>query len=186
MLEAETEEAGPPGALASSTVGDRAASCIVDGPEAKVALKILVVDDDEGVLRTVSRVLVRAGHSVHAASTPQEALSLVAEIEPDVCITDVIMEGLDGYEFCSRLLAMPGLEDTPVIVVTAFGGERVDLEVGLGVIESHASVHRYVVTGGPAHFAEENLRGLAEARADGKRSRDQVRRCHSAGHIRAS
>ena len=124
MLEAETEEAGPPGALASSTVGDRAASCIVDGPEAKVALKILVVDDDEGVLRTVSRVLVRAGHSVHAASTPQEALSLVAEIEPDVCITDVIMEGIDGYEFCSRLLAMPGLEDTPVIVVTAFGGEE--------------------------------------------------------------
>jgi len=77
--------------------------------------RILVVDDEPGMLRAVFRVLSPRHHVVTAA-TPSEALALLASAEPDLAILDVRMPEMDGFELTARLKAeRPNLD---VILMT--------------------------------------------------------------------
>ena len=64
--------------------------------------RILVVDDEPGMLRAVVRVLSPQYHVV-AAATPSEALALLPTAEPDLAIVDVRMPEMDGFELTARL-----------------------------------------------------------------------------------
>ena len=66
--------------------------------------RILVVDDEPGMLRSVERVL---GQNYHVAGTrvPTEAVELVDTFGPDLAILDVRMPGMDGFELMGRLKA---------------------------------------------------------------------------------
>ena len=58
---------------------------------------ILAVDDDPMVLALVSRMLVLCGHTVSEATGGREALSVLRDQTPDLILSDIRMEGLDGY-----------------------------------------------------------------------------------------
>ena len=58
----------------------------------------LVVDDEDQLLRLMTRVLERAGHRVHAAATGAAARQLFREHEPEVVLLDVTMPDGDGAE----------------------------------------------------------------------------------------
>lgn len=77
--------------------------------------RILVVDDDSGVLRSVERVL---GHDYDVASTrsPQEAIHLTENFEPDLAILDIRMPEMDGFELMGRLKA--ARPDLDIILMT--------------------------------------------------------------------
>jgi sigma-B regulation protein RsbU (phosphoserine phosphatase) len=77
--------------------------------------RILVVDDDPGVLRAVRRVLA-PDHELASTSSPTEALSLVERFRPDLAILDVRMPEMDGFELMARLKAAQ--PDVDVIFVT--------------------------------------------------------------------
>jgi phosphoserine phosphatase RsbU/P len=77
--------------------------------------RILVVDDDPGVLRAVTRVL-GSRHEVATASSPAEALALAPAFRPDLAILDIRMPAMDGFELMQRLKAP--LPDLDVIVMT--------------------------------------------------------------------
>src|SRR5919197_653023 len=77
--------------------------------------RVLVVDDEPGVLRAVRRVLER-DYEVHCASTPAEALERAASFPPDLALLDVRMPGMDGFELRRRLAA--GHPDLDVILMT--------------------------------------------------------------------
>ena len=66
--------------------------------------KILVVDDEPGVLHLVSRALSLRGYEVHAASSPKQALA-IAEALPlfDLVVSDVLMPGMSGTELVNRV-----------------------------------------------------------------------------------
>jgi DNA-binding response OmpR family regulator len=80
---------------------------------------ILAVDDDEPVLRSVKRVLENAGFTVSTASSGKEALSLIANGQPDLVVLDMIMPGLDGLEVCRRIRADPYTAKLPILFLTA-------------------------------------------------------------------
>lgn len=77
--------------------------------------RILVVDDEPGMLRAVRRVLERA-YDLECASTPEQAVDVVDSFGPDLAILDIRMPGMDGFELMGRLKqARPGID---VILMT--------------------------------------------------------------------
>jgi sigma-B regulation protein RsbU (phosphoserine phosphatase) len=66
--------------------------------------RILVVDDEPGMLRAVERVLGESYHVVGSRSSTQ-ALSIATELNPDLAIVDIRMPELDGFEVMTRLKA---------------------------------------------------------------------------------
>src|SRR6266542_3205734 len=79
--------------------------------------KILVVDDDQNVLRVMKRGLVYAGYQVDEADTGEKALNQAFEEPPDLVILDVMLPGLDGLEVCRRLRG--GSSQLPILLLTA-------------------------------------------------------------------
>ncbi len=68
---------------------------------------ILVVDDSRSLRVTVSRMLRRAGFEVREADSGQQALQLCEDAPPDLVLSDWMMPGMNGLEFCRRFRAMP-------------------------------------------------------------------------------
>jgi signal transduction histidine kinase/DNA-binding response OmpR family regulator len=85
----------------------------------KVQKNVWVVDDDETVLMLAEEVLKGEGFQVETFREPARALEAVALRHPDIIVLDVMMPGMDGFEFCSRLRQHPAGMDVPVLMVTA-------------------------------------------------------------------
>jgi two-component system response regulator MprA len=81
------------------------------------ALRILVVDDDAPIRRTLTRTLAAEGYDVEAVGDGGAALAAVERRVPDVLVLDVTMPGLDGLAVCRRLRAR-GLA-LPILLLTA-------------------------------------------------------------------
>jgi DNA-binding response OmpR family regulator len=88
-----------------------------------VGKRILVVDDDEQVLKLEYSILDGAGYEVALAGDGREALQILGG-EPgfDLVILDVIMPGMDGYAVCREIRARPELEGVPVVFLTGKPG----------------------------------------------------------------
>jgi two-component system response regulator MprA len=100
---------------------DRYTFAIAEGlpvPRAAVPATLLVVDDDDNLLRMLRRGLGFAGYTVRTATDGEAALRLALEEEPDLVVLDVMLpEPLDGLEVARRLRA--GGCDVPVLMLTA-------------------------------------------------------------------
>jgi len=88
-----------------------------------MADRVLVVDDEPFILRSLSFVLERAGFEVHQARNGDEALDVLRDVRPAVCVLDVMMPKRNGYEVCEIVKGDPELRDTYVILLTAKGQE---------------------------------------------------------------
>ncbi len=78
--------------------------------------KVLVIDDDSGLLTLLRLGLERDGFTVITASSGKEGLRRAYETRPDVIILDIMMPEMDGWLTCQRLRTMC---DTPIIMLTA-------------------------------------------------------------------
>jgi DNA-binding response OmpR family regulator len=78
--------------------------------------KILLVDDERGIIRVLSIKLKISGYEVVTAAGGQEALDLLNSACPDLILLDVIMPGIDGFEVLKNLRTTSKL---PVIVYSA-------------------------------------------------------------------
>ncbi|MFI6849332.1 response regulator transcription factor [Kitasatospora sp. NBC_00085] len=96
----------------------------VGGP----AGRVLVVDDDAAIRRTLERGLRLSGFSVSLAEDGEAALAVLAAAAPDVLVLDVSMPGLSGAEVC-RTLRTRG-DDIPVLMLSALD-EPADRVAGL-------------------------------------------------------
>lgn len=81
--------------------------------------KILVVDDDEAMRRTIFRLLRRAGHEVVMAEDGREGVSLFRAAPADLVITDLYMPDKDGLETLCELH-----REFPDVAVIAICGNR--------------------------------------------------------------
>lgn len=81
--------------------------------------KILVVDDEAISRRAIVYALEKAQLKSVSVDSSEEALKLLAQNDFDMVFLDVDMPGMNGYELCARLRAMPHHNKTPVVFVTA-------------------------------------------------------------------
>ncbi len=87
--------------------------------EASDGKLILVADDDADVRELVVFRLVDAGYEVITAADGEEAVALARERHPDLCLIDVMMPKLDGFEVTEQVRATPELAQTKVLLLTA-------------------------------------------------------------------
>lgn len=81
--------------------------------------KVLVVDDDPGILQLISIRLEAMGYDVTAVESAEKALASMSVVRPDIVVTDLRMEGMDGLGLFDAIHeSNPAL---PVIILTAHG-----------------------------------------------------------------
>lgn len=80
--------------------------------------RLLVVDDDPGLLRAVAETLRAEGYEVRTARRGAEALISIAGSLPDLIISDIRMPGMDGYELVRHLRSSPRTKLIPVVFLT--------------------------------------------------------------------
>lgn len=92
--------------------------------------KVLLIDDDSGLLTLLQLGLERDGFSVVTAKSGKEGVRKAYEHRPDVIILDIMMAEMDGWTTCQRLRHIC---DTPIIMLTAkTAGEDVIKGLSLG------------------------------------------------------
>ena len=85
-------------------------------------LKILVVDDSKTIRRTAETLLTKEGCQVYTAIDGFDALSKIADHQPDLIFVDIMMPRLDGYETCSLIKHNKLFRETPVIMLSSKDG----------------------------------------------------------------
>lgn len=85
-------------------------------------LKILVVDDSKTIRRTAETLLSKEGCQVFTAIDGFDALSKIADHQPDLIFVDIMMPRLDGYQTCSLIKHNKVYKDTPVIMLSSKDG----------------------------------------------------------------
>jgi twitching motility two-component system response regulator PilG len=84
--------------------------------------RVVCIDDDLAIGKTVEYILQAKGYEVTAIRNPIEALSLVFQLKPDLILCDLAMPDLDGYEICGMLRQSTAFRQTPIIMLTGKDG----------------------------------------------------------------
>ncbi len=92
--------------------------------------RILVVDDEPFILKSLAFVLKKEGFDVDTAANGIEALEIIEHRKPDLIFLDVMMPKMNGLELCKKMKDDPQLKDIYVIILTAKGQES-DREKGM-------------------------------------------------------
>lgn len=80
---------------------------------------ILVVDDEPRNLQLLGNLLFQVGYSITLAGNGAQALDAARNAPPDLILMDVMMPAMDGFEVTRRLKQEEGLQEVPVIFLTA-------------------------------------------------------------------
>lgn len=83
--------------------------------------KILVVDDEPFICRSLSFVLRKEAFEVFEARDGEEALTMIRNHKPDLVFMDVMMPKMNGLEVTKHVKADPDLVGTKIILLTAKG-----------------------------------------------------------------
>jgi DNA-binding NarL/FixJ family response regulator len=81
--------------------------------------KILLVDDDKTLQTVLTRYLEKRGYSVRVVTSGIQGLKLFSQDPPDIVVSDIMMPGMDGLEFCRRLRATKTGQLVPFLFLTA-------------------------------------------------------------------
>lgn len=92
--------------------------------------RILLVDDEPYILRSLSYLLTREGYAVATASNGEEGLTRLRETRPRLVFLDIMMPRMNGYEVCEQIKQDQATADTYVIMLSA-KGQQIDRERGL-------------------------------------------------------
>ncbi|HMQ56434.1 MAG TPA: response regulator, partial [Anaerolineae bacterium] len=81
--------------------------------------KILIIDDDQDILRLLEYATQRRGHQVTIKKDGIEGFAAAEADTPDLIVCDVMMPRMTGYDFCRRARSSLNLKDVPIIIFTA-------------------------------------------------------------------
>jgi len=79
--------------------------------------RILIIEDDEGIVKLLRRGLAYDGYQVEVALDGETGLVLARDRHPDLVLLDLMLPGMDGLEICQRLRASGG--NIPILILTA-------------------------------------------------------------------
>ncbi len=86
-------------------------------PESK---KILIVDDDPGIQKMLTKMMKPHGYQTEIASDGFEAGAKVTEFKPGLIILDLIMPGMDGFEVCRKIKGNPDTSHIKILAVSGY------------------------------------------------------------------
>ncbi len=95
-----------------------------------MAFKILVVEDDELMAGLLSRKLTNAGFTVTSAFDGESGLKNIEKEIPDIILLDLILPGINGFDFLSRVKKDEKTKNVPVIILSNLGS-REEIQKGL-------------------------------------------------------
>lgn len=107
---------------------------------------ILVIDDDRVQRMVAAQALTRAGHAILEAADGLQGLEAVRTQRPDLVVCDVVMPGMNGYQFVAAVRQEEGVAGIPVIMLTSMA-ERSQMRAGM-----NAGADDYIAK--PFSFAE--------------------------------
>jgi two-component system cell cycle response regulator DivK len=109
-------------------------------------IRILYIEDNRENLLLVRRILEAEGFSVAGAPDGPSGLEIAAEMQPDLILLDINLPEIDGYDLAKRFRQTPGLQQVPILAVTAnvmHGDRERTLEAGCdGYIQKPIEVDR--------------------------------------------
>ena len=80
--------------------------------------RVLLVDDDEVSLMLTAIALRERGFDIVEVTSGEAAVAALEETAPDLVVLDALMPGMDGFETCTALRALPGYAHIPVLMLT--------------------------------------------------------------------
>jgi len=95
-----------------------------DQTPAEVALRVLVVDDNQDAADSLAYLLKLQGHEVRTAYDGLEAVTAAAAFTPSLVLLDIGLPNLNGYEAARRIRQQPGCKDVRLIALTGWGQEE--------------------------------------------------------------
>ena len=95
--------------------------------------KILLLDDEESLIKWLSYALEQKGYQVFATTDARRALNKLKDTQYDCVISDIRMPNIDGYEFLRRVRTLA--PNTPVVFITAYGS----MESAINALRDRAS-----------------------------------------------
>ena len=93
--------------------------------------KILIIDDEELVVRSLSNALKRSSYEVMIAKRSEDAFIMIEEEGFDLIISDIRMPGLNGVETVRRIfesLKERNVNNVPAIFITGYADEKLEME----------------------------------------------------------
>lgn len=94
--------------------------------------KILVVEDEESLLKLESLLLSSRGYQVCGVNNGKDALECIEKEMPDLVLLDVMLPGIDGFEVCRQIKSNSLTGHIPVILLTSKKGQQ-DRAMGVEV-----------------------------------------------------
>ena len=102
-------------------------------PTNKIAAKkILLIDDDELILKVMNLILTIEGYNVIAVNNGKDALEKIEAEKYDMVITDLMMPYSNGFEIISKFKQHPNALNVPIIVISSVGTESA-IKEGLNI-----------------------------------------------------
>ena len=96
------------------------------------ATRILIVEDHLDSREALRALFEAFGYQVMEAMNGREAVEAAVRERPDIILMDIMMPEIDGCDATRMIRAIPGLESTPIIAVTAMeGADKLALEAGM-------------------------------------------------------
>ena len=131
---------------------------------------VLVIEDSSTMRQLVCHAVQRIqGAVVIEATDGVDAIAKLAEIHPDVIVTDINMPEMDGFAFITRLRQRPDHRSTPVIILTTEGADedrRRAHELGVSAYVTKPIQHQDVVAAIASVAGARPVAGVASASAD--------------------
>lgn len=84
---------------------------------------ILIVEDDEVLLRALYLVFHEGGFTIATATDGETALRMAERTKPDIILLDLLLPKMNGFEFLKNIKANSALRETPIIVLSNLGDD---------------------------------------------------------------
>ncbi|ESQ85988.1 hypothetical protein AEAC466_02040 [Asticcacaulis sp. AC466] len=91
--------------------------------EKNAILRVLIVEDNLAAAQTTGWMIEELGHDYHMVHSAEQAIEEAASYAPDIALLDISLPGLDGFELCQALRALPDFERTVFVAQTGWAGD---------------------------------------------------------------
>src|SRR5213075_3509471 len=109
----------------------------IEGPVSpEAAAKILVADDDQSLVRTLSWILKENGYDVVTAPGGEDLIGKLEEERPNLLLLDIMMPKVDGLQLLAKMKADDRFRDVPVLMISSMPPEEATVKsLGLGAAD---------------------------------------------------